>query len=484
MPDVELRADFDHDGRFTGSPTEYAARVLEPGALLVANADADARVFPARVSAGPPVALDYQQKTKSGGDDEVINLQVQVVNAAAVADRRLSLRVSGIDPQRVRLYDGRGGVLPIGPGGESMIAPVGGQLDLRLEARAVPGSPFGRSMAMTTTFSPDDEEESTFLVKVVGRDAGGRETIFDVGTFSIAPVLFLDNLARAERLYVCDKAETQATLQDLSSALRGLGVELVTVPDEVAGPDAWLQDQFQPGLAFGADGWRHVIVHLPRMKADAVVRNADQNLRQFVLSHFPARNIAVVQDFWERTLSFHDVAGEQRTLSFSECLALGSLMTQVELFVRDLDTLLLSVDRTKEVPRPSSWTELRETLSLRFADLESTLEKAIAGVSPAWGAVLEGQRSGARKRLHAILKNMHLGYGTFRFVLGEKSFEIDGDLADELFERLTQLDSSANYGGNIECAPPTPDAPLGKIVIGNARTMTSAITWTPICADS
>jgi hypothetical protein len=42
-------------------------------------------------------------------------------------------------------------------------------------------------------------------------------------------------------------------------------------------------------------------------------------------------------------------------------------------------------------------------------------------------------------------------------------------MANRLEERLSQMHASQNYGGNIQLGPPTPDAPYGRIVIGNGE---------------
>jgi hypothetical protein len=210
MPDLELRGDYDHDGRLTGSPTEYDARSTSPGGLVVVNNDADRRRLPDTVTAGSPVTLDFQQPTPSASDDEMLPVEVRVINPAAMAGKKLWLRFTDASGSpramlavRTTLFDDRGTIL-ITPDftkpGEHPLPLFSGTLGLRLELRACPGSPYAHAMLFDTTFTPDNVEEVSFQVQLLGRDPAGKETVFDSGNFSASPGFFLDNGTGATRL--------------------------------------------------------------------------------------------------------------------------------------------------------------------------------------------------------------------------------------------------------------------------------------------
>jgi hypothetical protein len=480
MPDLELRADYDHDGRLTGSQPEYGARTALPGALLVANSDVDRRAVPASVVAGPEMTLDYEQPTKNASDDELLAVRVGIVNRAAVAGSQLLLRVPGINGVRVRVYDDRGIILPVtdasAPGDHPVALPPGNQIDLRLESRAFPGSPFGRAMSLDTVFAPDNVDESSFVLQLVGRDPAGNESVFDAGNVSVAPVLFLDNGVRATKIYMCDQPDTQASLADVRAALAGTGVQLLTVPEDVSGKDTWLQDQFQPGLVLGADGWRDAIVHLPRLRANFFASQSTENLSRFVRTHFPARQICVMNDFLERQLTFADAAGRSQTLRFVECIALSTTMGRVFDLIRFVNESASMLDRSARPFRPTSWTNARTELPRLVQQLTAAISRAEPDASTEWSATLAGMRRAAETLSRQITSLLPQGTGGTTFVLpvGTRTIELGEQRANELFDRVQQLEGSGNYGGNIESAPPTADAPLGTIVIGNAIVNDSA----------
>jgi|GEM_PF-2397419 len=481
MADLELRADYDHDGRLTGSPTEYDARSTAPGALVVVNNDADRRRLPDTVTAGSPVTLDFQQPTPSASDDEMLPVEVRIINPAAVAGSQLWLRVADASSSprailavRTSLFDDRGNIL-ITPDftkpGEHPLPIFSGKLRLLLELRACPGSPFAHPMVFSTAFTPDNVDEVSFQVQLLGRDAAGKERIFDSGNFSAAPVFFLDNGTGATRLYICDTPNTQAALADLRAAWAGLGggVQLVTVPESVCGPDTWLQDQFQPGIIFGGDRWRHAIIHLPRMRSNFVGTQAAANLAAFVASHFPAHDVGLMDDFWNRELSFSDATGHQIKLPFRDCIRLSSLMNRLVSLVRVMDINASSFDPNAP-PHSGSWPKLRQQLPQIVADFASRAEKAKRDDAAEWNAVLDALVRDARARMGQIQSLFPAGTTpeAFAFTVGNLSFEAGGDLADRLFRRVQQLAGSANYGGNIEAAPPGPGSPFGTIVVGSA----------------
>jgi hypothetical protein len=479
MPDVELRADYDHDGRLSGAQPEYDARSTAPGAIIVANVDVDRRALPTSVAGGSPVTLDYEQPTKSGADDELLAVSVRVVNPAAIAGQELLLRVSATQAIRVRVYDARGIIVqspdPSRPG-DHLLPPLGAvapgtSVDFSLELRAYPGSPFGRGIGLATVFDPPATPERPFTIEVVGRDAARVETVFDSGMFTAAPILMLDNGAQALRLYICDTPDTQAALADVRSALPALGgVQLVTVPEAVANGDTWLQDQFQPGIVVGGDRSRQVIVHLPRLRANFFATQSSGNLAAFVTSHFPARDVGLLDDFWTRQMSFADASGRAVSLRFPDCVALSNAMGRVTSVVRALNDRAALIDNHAR-PDSGTWAELRAMLP-QIAEAFVRRANAAKRVGEnAWNRMLDDWIAGARAEVRLVTSATPAATtdGAFTLTAGRQSLELGGDLADRVFARVRQLESSGNYGGNIESTPPTPTAPLGHIVVGNAR---------------
>jgi hypothetical protein len=103
MPGLEIHADYDRDGRLTGSAAERAARLVWPGAIVVANLDRDQRVLPARPSSGGTPPPDYDIATAFSRDDELLPIRIRVASGALGAGERLRIRCSGIMHTRIRL---------------------------------------------------------------------------------------------------------------------------------------------------------------------------------------------------------------------------------------------------------------------------------------------------------------------------------------------------------------------------------------------
>jgi hypothetical protein len=246
-------------------------------------------------------------------------------------------------------------------------------------------------------------------------------------------------------------------------------VQLVTVPESVCGPDTWLQDQFQPGIIGGGDRWRHAIIHLPGMCSNFVGTQAAANLAAFVTSHFPAHDVGLMDDIWNRELNFSDATGRQIKLPFRDCIRLASLMTRLIALVRLMDSNAASFDRNAQT-HSGTWPELRQKLPQIVADFASRADKAKRDGATEWNAMLDALVRDARGRMGQIQSLFPAGTSpqTFTFTVGNLSFAAGGDLAEKLLRRVAQLAGSANYGGNIEAAPPGPGSPFGTIVVGNA----------------
>jgi Protein-arginine deiminase (PAD) len=476
MPDFELRADFDHDGTRSGSQSEYEARNTAPGALLPANADADKRRLPNAVTAGTPVTLDFERYTPSAADDEVLSFSVEVNNAAAATGRSFAVRVPGIHAVRVRIYDETGKILPTSGSsspGEHPIAILAPRVPLQIETRSYPGSPFGHATTMATTFNPASEvqDEIEFTLELISRtESGSGEVVHDTGKFSVAPVLFLDNGAHAFRMYISEKPANAASVADIREALRAVGgVELLTVDPSVS-EDSWLQDQFQPGMVLGADGWRQAIVHLPRLRSDFIGLQSQGNLAAFVTSHFPSHNVGLMNDFWTRSISFSDASGATQSVSFVEGSKLVITMLRVFQVIEYLDEISAEADHASKPHSGMSWSQSREQLEAIVVEVKGKVSTNAATLTGTALTTMQARMRDAAARAAAVVQSLPFNAETLRFTLKteQTSFETEAPVVDELYFRIEQMQRSANYGGNIESSPPSASAPLGKIVIGNA----------------
>jgi len=470
LPPVQLHADYDQDGRLQGSAREYALRAVAPGAILVANLDADGRRLPAGAQPGGRIVLDRDQPVALAGDDEQLPLRI-VAAGPLPAGSTLVLRPVGLPPDRIRIADSRGRPLPAARSGKRdfalpVLPPAG--LDLKLSATVQPGSPRGRTITLNPRYRPDGQEESAFRLLLVRLDGAGVETVEDEARFSVAPFIILDNAARALRAYIVELTENQPSLIEFEAACRALGVPVVRVPEAVANGDAWLQDQFQHALVQGADGWRQLIVHLPRRRSNGG-QVAGPNLASFVASHFASRNIGLFDDLWRRRLELTDSAGRTRQVSFEDCDAIGTLMIEVQELAGSLVRELRRLDPRYPFVWIDSWTLLRATLPRLVGDLRRRIDLARRGTDPIWSAILDRRAVAARQLLERIEEVIpHApGRDTTDFPAGGADLSLAPEAADNMFPRLVQLHHSSNFGGNIEASPPMPGASLGKLVIGN-----------------
>ena len=178
-----------------------------------------------------------------------------------------------------------------------------------------------------------------------------------------------------------------------------------------------------------------------------------------------------MDDFWGRTISFSDTSNATRSLSFADCAALATQMAQIFFTIDYLDHIAAQADRTSVAHSGWTWPEARTRLRPLLDEVSSKVDAAESSISAEAFRTLKAQLDDARNRVGHLEGAFPVGAGGAAVTLssGGTSFEVPGDTARDLFLRAEQLQDSANYGGNIESSPPTPDAPLGKIVIGNAR---------------
>ena len=486
MATYRLDADYDRDGRVSGRPDEHDVRLTGRGAILVANLDADARVLPAVVRPGRPVAVDATLTSKSAVDREPSDVRV-VKAVPAGGSCPLVLRVNATDATRLAVWEGNRRVLPARAGGEARFS-LTGPGALRFEAIDLAGAPpalSGLAPGQAATPGPGIQ------VRLDCDSAAGPQ---DAGQFTLAPLLFMDNGAQTRRVYICVVAnarvasphlhENTPAVRDVAEALRSLGVPLVTVPADVHGGDAWIQDQYQLGYLHGPAGWMYVVLHLPRTRADTSLALRDQNLSTLITSHFPARDVGVYDAFWHRELEVRAADGTRSRIAFADSDRVLTVMTRVFLAERRLLRLVRYVltgpdapARNEQLPGVSpGFSAARNNLPRLLTRLERTADEMAA--SELWQnntAALDQVRTLAKAEVTAVTRTVVVQTAPpavrLRLPATANRPARDIDLAaaeaDRLAQRLRTLHSSHNFGGNIEVGPATPDAPLGKVVVGN-----------------
>jgi protein-arginine deiminase (PAD) len=487
--DYELHADYDRDGRLTARAGEYALRNREPGAIVVPNLDADRRRLPARVAGGPrqrtlpgqdppkplpplPVTRDRDQPVRLAIDDELLPVIVRTIKASAPPDSRFFLRVVGRAKIHVELFDERGLILKRAKGVPDEIpfapAPAGKDLKLRLEVQAPAGTPAGRAAGaqslLDTHATSETEDEAAFSIEIRSRDSGGKEILHDSGLFTIAPMIVVDNAAPAFRFYISDMWDSWPSQVEVTEALDGTPVAVIGVPYEASGGDDWLQDHMQHAVVQGADGYRQVLIHLPRTRNSNIVSGSDDvNLERFVSSHFASRDLGVFDDLWKRSFAFKDKGGRPQRISFRGSRILVNSMKRVPKIRLALAGLLVRIDPTRTIPLPDSWMAARRVLRDHLREAESGLSKQPKGprrVTAQEIAAIESQIESVEQHLPLVPDGVSLP-------LDPTPTTVTGETADKLFTRLGQAHGAFNYGGNIEASPPVPQAKLGKLVIGN-----------------
>ncbi|WP_410581830.1 protein-arginine deiminase family protein [Amycolatopsis sp. lyj-108] len=486
MVTYRLDADYDRDGRVSGRPDEHDLRLTGRGAILVANLDVDARMLPTVVRPGQPVTVDAARTSKAATDNEPSDVRV-VEAVPAGGSCPLVLKMNAADAARLAVWEGSHRITPASAGGEARF-PLTGPGALRFEAIDLAGAPPALSGLATSQAAPPGPG---IQVRLDCDSAAGPQ---DAGQFTLAPLLFMDNGGQTRRVYICEVADARVAaphlhentpaVRDVAAALRPLGVPLVTVPTDVHGGDAWIQDQYQLGYLHGPAGWMYMVLHLPRTRADTSLALRDQNLSTLVTSHFPARDVGVYDAFWHRDLEVRAANGTTSRIAFSDSDRVLTVMTRVFLAERKLLRLIRYVltgpaaaARNEQLPGVSSdFFTARNNLPRLLTQLERTADEM--ATSQLWqnnGAGLSQVRTLAKAEVTAATQAVVVQTAPpavrLRLPATANRPARDIDLAaaeaDRLAQRLRTLHSSHNFGGNIEVGPATRDAPLGKVVVGN-----------------
>jgi hypothetical protein len=482
MPDAELRADYDRDGRLSGSRSEYEARRSGLGAILGANVDHDGRALPPAPRVGSAVTLDFAMPAKSGRDDDLAPLEIVVTDAAAARFTSLRLRISGANADAVRLLDARGHVLTpesAAPSAADFALPrTAARHRFKLEASRVPGSPAGRT-------------GGALELAIVGREETGRESIVDRGRFRLAPFVMLDELGPAQTLYMCSVPDNQPAVADVRAALRSVrppvALRLVEATDNAG--DAWIQDQFQLGYVRTPAGSMSAVLHLPRFRKNAQIGPTQRNLGELIRTHFPSTNLGLIDDLWNRDFMLRHLGGSDR-LSFADSEEAFRILHRVEnadAFLRSLVHRLraLAEARGLELPANTALPPQFETIPLKRIQLPPLLgivERLVTALNRGVRESTEASRAGSdwvlsgRDRARAAvatvahdLRTVNVNNQTFEMILSAGTFQLDSMQLIELYDELLPLHDSLGYGGNLEASPPLPGHPFGKIVVGEGE---------------
>jgi hypothetical protein len=493
MPDYELHADYDRNGRVAANTSEYSVRQAQPGAIILANLDADDRRLPDRVNPGPDITIDWQRPTKSGRDNDFSRIIIHINNPSLVQQSNCFLRLSGQRVDQVCIYDNRGHELTrrgSPPAAafykDYLLTFSSNRLELKIEAQTLVGSPLpSRRYGHITICDPLRSNEALVKLELICIDSNGQLSTQDWGYFTIAPLLFVDNMAPAERIYICELPENGSAVQDIESIIRGIGgVQLITVPPNVSQDDAWLQDQFQMGYCHGPNGWMHVVLHLPRLRSNVVQSELTENLSTMITSHFPSRGLGVFQEFWRRELTVQDVSHTTHRLPFSDSHEVLMKMARVYRIRKFLLREIHSRERRTTNQQSGlglDFFEARRELPNLLQRLLLLLDRQIAEAeSDARAILLRQVKRAYRTRVQEVVSPLPVTGNSIHVPLSSnRSVELSSQEVNRLFNRLRQMQDSVNYGGNIEVSPPISGFPLGKIVVGNIQLDSSSELMDP-----
>jgi hypothetical protein len=469
MPEVELHADYDRDGRLSESAPEYAARRRWPGAVLVPNLDRDDRALPATVVSSPPVTLDLALSTRSAGDDELAPVVLRTGPETPEGEWRI--HASGeIASYLVLLDEHRRPIDPAPAAQDAWAVTLGGgapATSLFAEARSLLGSPLH--------VAPETERGT---LVVTHETPEGVRTVVDAGVFTLSPFILLPNTAPVEALFVCELPDNAPAIADLEAALGGL-TPLVRIPVAVHHGDTWIQDQLLLGYCQGPSGLMRVAVHLPRMRANSIETDAGENLAGFVTGHLPSRDLGLFDDFWGREVPVVDTDGHTHYLPFRQTHAILHLLYRT---VRIRNRLIEQQDIVRRLLGDAGAPSAREPVApderrLHYDDravLPALWAELYRLVERLRGPELRPYHPGQRAlvdELHTQIEQLHEALpivGRGRVLLRAQGGEIrlERGAFDALARRLAEMHDGANFGGNFAASPPVEGAPLGKLVRG------------------
>lgn len=318
---IVLHADYDQSAGLDATSAEHGARLVRPGAVLLANLDID--LDPATIAPGNRIRqLDGYQARLRPTDDDVFLSRLDSSPYGPVAASQVELQLHPADANRVRFFrDGHPqAVLGVtgsltSAGGSAAhrhryVVPGGLPIALKVEAVTLAGDPRKRAPAGRAPAPPDaafpatqpSGSTATALyphrvpsdVWVTIRHTGGATPRDDLSLYTIAPFLLIPNTQQVEKLFVVSLRATgkpnHNMVHDLSEACRAIWpaageVDLPSDPTLDFTPhtpstgatkrvyvigdpdDVWIQDQLSIGYCYApGDVWMHVVLHCRRQQ--------------------------------------------------------------------------------------------------------------------------------------------------------------------------------------------------------------------------
>ncbi len=263
------------------------------------------------------------------------------------------------------------------------------------------------------------------------------------------------------------------SFSDVWDAAVAAAVPLIGVDPDLTHGDTWLQDQYQHSLMQGSDGWRQLIVHLPRLRYDNTDATKIDNLEEFVNAHFRSRNIGLYRDLWDRVVPVETAAGGVARPSFRHLDAWVQKAGRLLRAGRLLNRYGMDAGSGWRTLNYADWVAALLSLRADLAKFAKHIDQARVNATAERDRQLLAEKAAARAVVDAALAEFDVPDRTetdprITSTIGNGMVTLRASIARRLYARAKQMHSGMNYGGNIESTPPVSGAPLGKIVIGNA----------------
>lgn len=477
MPNLELHADFDRDGRLSRSSAERSSRLIWPGAIVVPNMDRERVRLPGSVSNASQLSADYERASTISGDDELLPLEIRTTAANALQPgETLHVRCSGVMHTRVKLSDNSGRIVPHRLQApeiyELPAMPANGVLRLTLQVRTIAGAAFDRVSNVNLGFQHDSRVEHRFTLTLLRRDASGVDHEEDSGCFSVAPFILADRSAAVRCLYMVSSPFNHPSITDVRRAARAARVPFVPIDHNLTGRDTWIQDQYQHCMMQGPNGWRELILHLPRLRHENTNATLTDNLEDVVNTHFRSRNIGLFRDLWDRVISVRTETGVAQP-SFRDLGAWVKRVGRIEFVNRLLNLYARDANPQFQIRMYDDWVAALLDLDRELARIGRTLDAARADtISYQRQQQLEAEKTAVTNLVRQLKQDFSVSQPRvsdplIESDLGNGPVRIRASRIRRLYKRANQMHASMNYGGNIESTPPVSGAPLGKIILGN-----------------
>lgn len=206
MSHFKLHSDYDRDGRVSHSPAEYRARASQPGAILVANLDADSRRLPSRVSPRIPVTLDHVRTRKSTADTDLLSFTVRRITVPP-SSHQYALQIDGVASGQMTFISNRRKLSALTSGSLSghMGLSAGVSQTIHLECATLAGAPPTRSQSMATSrLGVPPVTVGQVTVKLLESDAAQNVSVTDTGLVQLAPLILIGNTAEPRIMWLCE----------------------------------------------------------------------------------------------------------------------------------------------------------------------------------------------------------------------------------------------------------------------------------------